>query len=71
MLPEEQHRAFERVVRRAFSQRRKMLVKLLKAEWPVEKVQAALAAMELRPDVRGEKLSLEQFVALTKVLTSA
>ena len=69
LLPEEQHRAFERVVRRALSQRRKMLVKLLKAEWPVEQVQAALVELEVRPDVRGEKLSLDQFVALTKILS--
>lgn len=69
LLPEEKHRDFERVVRRALSQRRKMLVKLLKAEWPLEQVQAALVELDVRPDVRGEKLSLDQFVALTKILT--
>jgi 16S rRNA (adenine1518-N6/adenine1519-N6)-dimethyltransferase len=69
LLAEELHRAFERVVRRALSQRRKMMVKLLKADWPPEAVAAALVALELRPDIRGEKLSLEQFVALTKILT--
>jgi 16S rRNA (adenine1518-N6/adenine1519-N6)-dimethyltransferase len=69
LLPEALHPAFERIARRALSQRRKMMVKLLKADWPVEKVQEALARLELRPDVRGEKLSLEQFVALTRILT--
>ena len=69
LLPEDQHRAFERIVRRAFSQRRKMMVKLLKADWPFDAVAAALITLQLRPDIRGEKLSLEQFVALTKILT--
>ncbi len=69
LLPEEQHDAFERIVRRALSQRRKMMVKLLKADRPLAKVQGAIAALQLTADVRGEKLSLEQFVALTKILT--
>lgn len=68
LLPEEQHEAFERVVRRALSQRRKMMVKLLKADWPVAKVQEAIAALQLTAGIRGEKLSLEQFVELTRLL---
>jgi 16S rRNA (adenine1518-N6/adenine1519-N6)-dimethyltransferase len=68
LLPEALHSIFERAVRRALSQRRKMMGKLLKADWPIGKVQAALVELELRPDVRGEKLSLEQFVALTRIL---
>jgi hypothetical protein len=48
-----------------------MLVKLLKADWPLERVRDALAALELRTDVRGEKLSLEQFAALTKLLAAS
>ncbi len=70
LLPEAQHQMFECVVRLALSQRRKMLVKLLKQTWPVEKITAALAELQLRPDVRGEKLSLEQFVALTQILSA-
>lgn len=70
LLPEEQHATFEQVARLALSQRRKMLVKLLKQNWPVEKITAALDQLQLRPDVRGEKLSLEQFVALTRLLTA-
>jgi 16S rRNA (adenine1518-N6/adenine1519-N6)-dimethyltransferase len=68
LLPEAQHTAFERIVKRSLSQRRKMMAKLLKADWPLEKIQEALAALKLRPDVRGEKLSLEQFAALTRIL---
>ena len=71
LLPEEQHSIFERIVRRALSQRRKMMAKLLKADWPLAKVQDAVATLELRADVRGEKLSLEQFVALTKILAGS
>ena len=37
---------------------------------PVEKITAALEQLQLRPDVRGEKLSLEQFVALTRILAA-
>jgi len=68
LLPESQHPVFERIVRRALSQRRKMMVKLLKADWPLHQVHEAVAALQLRPDVRGEKLSLEQFVTLTSIL---
>jgi 16S rRNA (adenine1518-N6/adenine1519-N6)-dimethyltransferase len=70
LLPEEQHATFERVARLALSQRRKMLVKLLKQNWPTEKISTALHQLQLRPDVRGEKLSLEQFVALTRLLAA-
>lgn len=68
LLAEEQHEAFERIVRRALSQRRKMLVKLLKADWPLPKVQETIATLQLTADIRGEKLSLEQFVELTRLL---
>ncbi len=63
------HRAtFVKVVKRALSQRRKMMAKLLKADWPMERLQAAMASLNLSPQIRAEKLSLEQFVALTQRL---
>jgi 16S rRNA (adenine1518-N6/adenine1519-N6)-dimethyltransferase len=68
LLAEEHHEAFEKIVRRALSQRRKMMVKLLKADWPLAKVQEAIATLQLTADIRGEKLSLEQFVELTRLL---
>jgi len=71
LLPEDEHSVFEQVVRLALSQRRKMMAKLLKQKWPAEETTAALEKLNLRPDVRGEKLSLEQFVALTKILGRA
>ncbi len=71
LLPEAQHAAFEKIVKRAFSQRRKMLLKLLKQDWPVEKLTSAFAELQISPQERGEKLSLEQFVALTEKLLAS
>ena len=67
----DEHRvAFVKIVKRAFSQRRKMMLKLLKTEWPLEKLEAAVAALNISPQERAEKLSLEQFVALTQNLVA-
>jgi 16S rRNA (adenine1518-N6/adenine1519-N6)-dimethyltransferase len=70
LLAEEQRGAFVKIVKRAFSQRRKMMLKLLKTDWPPEKLNAAFGAMNISPQERAEKLSLEQFVELTKLLTA-
>ena len=59
---------FERIVRRGFSQRRKMMMKLLKQDWPTERLAAAFTALELSVQVRAERVSLAQFVELTKLL---
>ena len=68
LLPEPARETFRRVVKKAFSQRRKMMLKLLKQDWPKEKLEAAFAALNISPLERAEKLSLEQFVALTQKL---
>lgn len=68
LLPLEMRPTYVRLVKLAFSQRRKMMLKLLKQEWPAEKLDAALAAVKLSPQVRAEAVSLEQFVALTRLL---
>lgn len=65
LLPEEHRRVFIRLVKLAFSQRRKMMLKLLKQEWPKEQLEAAFSALGISLQERAEKLSLEQFVALT------
>ncbi len=70
LLEESLHRVFERVVKGAFSQRRKKMVKLLKAQWPEELLLKSLSELNLPHDVRGEKLTLEQFVTLTKMLST-
>jgi 16S rRNA (adenine1518-N6/adenine1519-N6)-dimethyltransferase len=61
---------FVRIVKKAFSQRRKMMLKLLKTEWPAEKLAQAFTELNISPMERAEKLSLEQFVELTKSLTA-
>jgi 16S rRNA (adenine1518-N6/adenine1519-N6)-dimethyltransferase len=68
LLADGQRAAFVKIVKRAFSQRRKMMLKLLKRDWAVDKLAAAFAELKISPQERAEKLSLEQFVALTKIL---
>jgi 16S rRNA (adenine1518-N6/adenine1519-N6)-dimethyltransferase len=68
LLADEKHAAFVKIVKRSFSQRRKMMLKLLKQDWPKEKLEAIFAELKISPQERAEKLSLEQFVALTKKL---
>lgn len=68
LLAGEQRAAFVKIVKRAFSQRRKMMLKLLKQDWAADKLAVAFAELKISPQERAEKLSLEQFVALTKKL---
>lgn len=70
LLAEEHHPTFVKIVKRAFSQRRKMMFKLLKVDWPVEKLDQAFAAMNLSAQERAEKLSVAQFVELTDRLSA-
>ena len=68
LLPESQRAIFVKIVKRAFSQRRKMMLKLLKQDWPEQKLKQAFQQLFIPPQERAEKLSLEQFVALTEKL---
>jgi 16S rRNA (adenine1518-N6/adenine1519-N6)-dimethyltransferase len=70
LLPAAQRPVFVRLVKRAFSQRRKMMAKLLKQDWPSEPLDAALLAVGLPPQVRAEAVSLEQFVRLAGALAA-
>lgn len=47
LLPEEHRDTFRRLVKLAFSQRRKMMLKLLKQNWPKEQLEAAFAALNI------------------------
>ncbi len=69
-LDAEKSALFKKIVKRAFSQRRKMMLKLLKQDWPKEKLESAFVKLNISPQERAEKVSLEQFVQLTKILTS-
>ena len=59
---------FTRIAKRAFSQRRKMMHKLLRTEWPVEKLNPAFDQLGISPQARAETVSLHQFVELTRRL---
>jgi 16S rRNA (adenine1518-N6/adenine1519-N6)-dimethyltransferase len=69
LLPEKLRPAFVKIVKRGFSQRRKMMLKLLKADWPQEKLTHTFTELNISPQERAEKLNLEHFVQLTKLLT--
>jgi 16S rRNA (adenine1518-N6/adenine1519-N6)-dimethyltransferase len=71
LLAEGLRGAFRRLVKLSFSQRRKMVLKLLKQDWPREKLEAAFSKLKISPQERAEKLSLEQFAALTELLAGA
>jgi len=70
LLPENLRACFVKIVKRAFSQRRKMMLKLLREDWPQKKLEDAFAELKIPPQERAEKLSMEQFVQLTKELLS-
>jgi 16S rRNA (adenine1518-N6/adenine1519-N6)-dimethyltransferase len=67
LLPE-QRETFTRIVKRSFSQRRKMMLKLLKVDWPEPPLATEFDRLRLSPQVRAEAVSLEQFVRLAQAL---
>lgn len=62
--------AFWRTVRAGFALRRKTLVNSLQTGWnsPKEVLAEAIAACGFAPDIRGERLSLADYAALTEEL---
>lgn len=68
LLSRKQATTFVKIVKRGFSQRRKMMFKLLKNDWGGDSLQTAFSTAGLSPSQRAETVSLEQFVELTKVL---
>jgi 16S rRNA (adenine1518-N6/adenine1519-N6)-dimethyltransferase len=60
---------FRRVVRQAFSQRRKQMIKLLKADWLEADLVEAFREVGLPLGLRAEQVSLDQFAALTRLLS--
>ena len=70
LLPAESVPVFTKIVKRAFSQRRKMMLKLLKMDWPADKLTKAFESSGISAQARGEACSLEQFVTLTKCLSN-
>lgn len=68
LLASERKSVFADIVKRAFSQRRKMMLKLLKEDWPTKVLEQVFEQLQLSPQSRAETVSLEQFVRLTEVL---
>ena len=68
LLASAQKPTFVKLVKRGFSQRRKMMLKLLKQDWPMERLSAGFAEAKIAPQTRAEDVSLEQFVILTAAL---
>ena len=68
LLTREQAETFTRLVKRSFSQRRKMMLKLLKEDWPLEILLETFERLQLSRQVRAEAVTLDQFVQLTKML---
>lgn len=71
LLPPEKVRFFVRIVKKGFSERRKMMMKLLKQEWPAEALAAAFEKIGLSPQIRAESVGVEEFARLTTLLTEA
>ena len=61
---------FVRIVKQAFSQRRKMMLKLLKLRWPNAALDDAFTQSGLSPQIRAESVSLEQFIRLAETLAA-
>lgn len=63
-LTDGQRRVYVQLVKRSFSQRRKMMFKLLKEDWPEQRLAREFERLELPPQIRAEEVSLEQFTRL-------
>ena len=68
LLPPDQRETFACLVKRSFSQRRKMMLKLLREKWGQEKLGSAFERLALSPQTRAETVGLESFVNLAKLL---
>jgi 16S rRNA (adenine1518-N6/adenine1519-N6)-dimethyltransferase len=62
---------FARITKRAFSQRRKMMLKLLKQDWSQEALLHAFEKIGISLQARAETINLQQFVRLTKALSGS
>ena len=68
LVPEDMRKDFYRVVKRAFSQRRKMMMKLLKQDWPEAALLRAFEKSGLSVQTRAEAVTLQQFAVFTSLL---
>ena len=68
-LKDGERRTYVQLVKRSFSQRRKMMFKLLKADWPEKGLAQAFERLNLSPKIRAEEVSREQFTQLARFLS--
>jgi len=68
LLKAEQKPIFTKIIKRSFSQRRKMMLKLLKEDWAPEDLEEFFQQLQLPFQIRAENVALEQFVQLTRLL---
>jgi 16S rRNA (adenine1518-N6/adenine1519-N6)-dimethyltransferase len=61
---------FARIVKRSFSQRRKMMFKLLKEDWPERALAAAFEEAAIPAHTRAETVARQQFIRLAQLLTA-
>jgi 16S rRNA (adenine1518-N6/adenine1519-N6)-dimethyltransferase len=71
LLPPELRPRFAALIKRAFSQRRKMMFKLLKQDWTEDHLAEAFRQLALSPQIRAEAVRLDQFVRLVEILAGA
>jgi len=67
-LTERERGVFAKIVKRGFSQRRKMMLKLLKEDWPGTQLAGVFEQMRISPRERAENLSRGQFEELSRLL---
>ncbi len=70
LLSPEQKAVYVRVLKRSFSQRRKMMLKLLREDWPPPALDRAFERLAIPERSRAEAVSFEQFVGLSKDLAT-
>ena len=68
LLRDEERGAFIQIVKRSFSQRRKMMFKLIKEDWPEQRLAREFERLKLSPQIRAEEVSLEQFAQVAQGL---
>lgn len=68
LLPPGRWPTFATIVKRSFSQRRKMMLKLLKEDWPEARLAAEFDRLRLSRQIRAEEVALAQFTQLAQGL---
>ncbi len=69
LLTVELQPVFAKIVKRSFSQRRKMMMKLLRQDWPTDRVAGAFTVARISESARAEAVSLDQYVTVTRQLS--